>query len=208
LVRWRDTKAFWTKDSHGVAELDAESGRVMQAWATPRPGGGSIWHVPAPIGSPEANWIATGFIFGYGSLDVERIPPALRPIPGDRNDEPFVGMHVINLKDGHILSALLGRFSTLQAAARSANGKFLALGSSHMYGSGSKSQVVLWDIKQGHTPVRLDTSKIQGEMFGLAFSWNGAELWAMGRGNLFRWRLPEPLRDAAVNGSFPEQSSY
>ena len=205
LVRWRDTKAFWTKDSHGIAELDAESGRVMRAWATPRPGGGSIWHVPQPIGSPEANWIATGFIFGYRTLDDERIPPALRPIPGDRNDEPFVGMHVINLKDGHVLSALLGRFRTLQAAARSANGRFLALGSSDMYGSGSRNQVVLWDIKQGHTPVRLDTSKIQGEMSGLAFSWDGAELWAIVSGKLYRWRLPEPLRDAATNGSFPDQ---
>lgn len=209
-VRWRSTKTFWIEDLHGIAELDAFSGRVIRALAMPQrsgvlnsdDAGGASEHVPEPLGSPEANWIAAGFLLTV--RDNKNIPPSLEPHLGRFSDR-FVGMHVIDLKEGYILSALLGGSDTLQAAARSANGRFLALGSNGISGD-SSAQVVVWDIAQKRTPVRLDTSQFKGEIFALAFSWDGAQLWAMGRGKLYRWHLPEQFRDAASKGSFPDQS--
>lgn len=208
-VRWRDAKAFWVEDPSGVAELDVSSGRVLRAWAMPqrsgRPdsndGAGVAQWVPEPLGSPEAGWIATGFVLMLH--DDGRMPPTLQTSASD-NDR-FVGMHVINIKDGHVLSALLGRSDTLRAAARSAHGRLLALGSNGKNGD-SNGQAVLWDVAQGRTPVRLDTSQFKGEMYALAFSWDGQELWALGHGELFHWHLPDAIRDGVSQGNFPDQS--
>lgn len=206
-VRWRDPKVFWVEDQPGIAELDASSGRVLRALALPQRFGspdpddatGAAQWVPKPLGSPEAGWIAAGFVLMLA--DDGHMPPSLDKT-GNRNDR-FVGMHVVNLSDGRVLSALLGRADTLEAAARSAHGRFLALGANGIKHSGP--HVVLWDVAQARTPVQFETSS-QRELHALAFSWNGADLWALGDRELFRWPLPDSLRDAAVQGSFPDQS--
>lgn len=203
-VRWRDPKTFWVEDQPGIAQLDAASGRVLRALTLPQRFGtpdptdatGVAQWIPKPLGSPEAGWIATGFVLMMA--DDGHMPPT------KGGNDRFVGMHVVNLEDGRVLSALLGRSDTLQAAARSAHGRFLALGS-----NGARRgdrRFALWDIAQGRTPVQLETSS-NNEVHALAFSWNGADLWALCRGELLHWHLPDALIDAATGGSFPDQSS-
>lgn len=207
-VRWRGAKTFWTEDQLGIAELDAANGHVLRALPLPQRAGtpdrndasGVAPWVPTPLGSPEADWIASGFVLML--TDDGSMPPKL---DGDANrNDRFVGMHVVDLKDGRVhLSALLGRADTLQAAARSANGSLLAIGSNGIKPRGPK--VVLWDIAKAQTPVQLGTSA-RGELHALAFSWNGADLWALGSRELLHWQLPDALKDAASRGSFPDQS--
>ncbi|WP_266171256.1 hypothetical protein [Dyella subtropica] len=207
-VRWRGSKTFWTEDQPGIAELDAANGHVLRALPLPQrfgtpdrndAGGAAAW-VPTPLGSPEAGWIASGFVLML--TDDGSMPPKLDGAT-NRSDR-FVGMHVVDLKDGRVrLSALLGRADTLQAAARSANGRLLAIGSNGIKPRGPK--VVLWDIAKAQTPVRLSAPE-RGELHALAFSWNGADLWALSGGELLHWRLPDTLKDAAARGSFPDQS--
>ncbi|WP_233874637.1 hypothetical protein [Paraburkholderia adhaesiva] len=206
-VRWRDPKVFWVEDQPGIAELDAASGRVLRALALPQRFGfgapdphnatGVAQGAPTPLGSPEAGWIATGFELRLA--DDGHMPSSLYSVSNDNGS--FVGMHVVNLKDGHALSALLGRSEKLAAAARSAHGRFLALGGMKP----GSPHVVLWDIAQARTPVQLETSS-RSELHAVAFSWNGADLWALGDRELFHWSLPDSLRDAAAKGSFPDQS--
>ena len=119
----------------------------------------------------------------------------------------FVGMHVVDLKSGHVLSALLGSANNLKAAARSANGRFLAMGTTYTTG-GWKHRVTLWDVAQGRTPAQLDTSSIprDSEIQALAFSWSGSALWALGTRELMLWQLPAALRDHATRGAAPDQS--
>lgn len=206
-VRWRDPKTFWVEDQPGVAELDAASGRVLRAWAMPQRFGspdnndatGVAQWVPKPLGSPEAGWIATDFVLMLH--DNGYLPPTWEDA-AHQNDR-FVGMHVISLEDGRVWSALLGRSDTLEAAARSARGRFLALGSN---GPPRESpRVALWDVQQARTPLQLHAISTT-PVHALAFSWNGADLWALGDRELLHWPLPRALQDAATQGSFPEQS--
>ncbi|MFT4247469.1 MAG: hypothetical protein QM581_05430 [Pseudomonas sp.] len=216
-VRWRESSAFWIEDPAGIARLDAASGRVLRAIALPQRFGepnranatGMAQWVPRALGSPQAGWIATGFVLMLHDGG-NAMPP---PLDGSAGEvERFVGMHVVDLQSGEVLSALLGRSGTLEAAARSANGRFLALGSQadrspNVAGESSRGfPLALWEVAQRRTPVRLDTSATRGDAHALAFSWNGEDLWVLGDRQIYRWRLPPALRDAAGQGAFPDQS--
>ncbi|WP_165973483.1 hypothetical protein [Luteibacter rhizovicinus] len=206
-VRWRGQTSFWTEDASGIAELGASNGHVLRAFQVPQrfgtpdsndATGGASW-VPRALGSPEAGWIATGFVLSL--TDDGSMPPKIEGKP-DRSDR-FVGMHVVNVKDGSVrLSALLGRADTLKAAARSANGRLLALGSN---GVRAGPKVALWDMAKSQTSLQL-TAPGRGELHALAFSWNGADLWALTTSGILHWRIPDALIDAASHGSFPDQS--
>lgn len=111
-VRWRAHSSLWTEDQVGIAELDADNGRVLRAHAVPQRFGklnrldatGAAQWVPLPLGSPQAEWIALGFVLML--RDSGKLPPQLDAGPG--TEQRFVGMHVINVKDGRVcMSALL-----------------------------------------------------------------------------------------------------
>ncbi|MFT4246401.1 MAG: hypothetical protein QM581_00005, partial [Pseudomonas sp.] len=167
--------------------------------------------VPRALGSPQAGWIATGFVLMLHDGG-NAMPPPLHGSAGDV--ERFVGMHVVDLQSGEVLSALLGRSDGLQAAARSAHGRLLALGSNAMPSSnvavkrGQGFPLALWEVARRRTPVRLDTSATRGGVHAMAFSWGGEDLWVLSDRELYRWRLPPALRDAAGEGAFPDQSRY
>lgn len=210
-VRWRPSGSYWTEDSQGLAELDARTGRTLRTIALPQRFGtpnsvsaaGIAQWVPKPLGSPQGQWIATGFVLLLD--DDGSMPPPVK-YPGPKR-ERFVGMHVVDLKSGHVLSALLGTADNFKAAARSANGRLLAMGTTYTAG-GWKHHVALWDVAQGRTPVQLDTSSIpkDSEIHALAFSWSGSALWALGTRELILWQLPAALRDRATRGATPDQS--
>ena len=212
-VRWRGQKTVWVEDKPGIAELDAANGRVLRAFALPQrfgrlepfdASGTALW-VPKPLGSPEANWIATGFVLML--KDDGSLPPKLESSP-NQNDR-FVGMHVVDLHDGQVrFSALLGRSDTLAAAARSANGRWLALGANSVRPGNSKGpKVALWDVTKGQASVQLLAPQTRDQdIHALAFSWNGLDLWAFGGNGLLHWRLPDGMKDEAGSGSFPDQS--
>ncbi|TCV92686.1 hypothetical protein EC912_10624 [Luteibacter rhizovicinus] len=217
-VRWRGQKSVWLEDQPGVSVLDAASGRVLRAFALPQRFGtpnstdatGQAQWVPRSLGSPEANWIATGFILML--KDDGSLPPKLDANPDRHNrfdGDRFVGMHVVDLDDGHVrLSALLGRSDSLAAAARSANGRWLALGSNSVRPGGSKGpKVALWDVTKGQASVQLLAPRNRDpDLHALAFSWSGSDLWAFCDGGLLHWHLPDAFKDAASHGSFPDQS--
>ncbi len=208
-VRWRGQQSMWVEDQAGVAELQADSGRVLRAYRVPQRFGeidrvdasGVAQWVPVPLGSPQADWVALGFVLMLP--DRGSLPPNL---DGPEAKQRFVGMHVINVKDGHVcLSALLGRSNELRAAARSSNGQLLALGSDGVsYDLGGTA--ALWDTKACQPSVGLTVPARTGSLRALAFSWNGADLWALTNKGLLRWRLPDGLRDPARAGSMPDQS--
>ena len=210
-VRWRPSGTYWTEDSQGLAELDARTGRALRTIALPQRFGtpdsvnaaGIAQWVPKPLGSPQGQWIATGFVLLLD--DDGSMPPPVK-YPGPKRAR-FVGMHVVDLKNGHVLSALLGKADTFKAAARSANGRLLAMGTTYTTG-GRKHHVALWDVAQGRTPVQLDASSLpkDSEIEALAFSWNGSALWAIGTRELMLWKLPAALRDRATRGTAPDQS--
>lgn len=211
-VLWREPNHFWIEDKWGIAELDATDGRVLRTWMLPGCSDapecdvftGSP-HVAFPLGSPEAGWIAVGFV---ARLVIQDTGP---PVPADSktgqggNSRLFAGMHVIRTRDGRVLSALLGETNVVAAAARSANGRLLAFGTDRSIPAEQGRQVVLWDVDNAGTPVRL-TVPSGAHLNALAFSWDGADLWALSDRGLLRWRLPASLRDAARGKAFPEQS--
>nr|WP_199045892.1 hypothetical protein [Dyella sp. ASV24] len=207
-VRWRDAKVFWVEDQPGLAELDASTGRVLRALALPQRFGtpdpqdatGAAQWVPTPLGSPEAGWIATGFVLTPD--DDSQLPSSMRGAVAHHGR--IVGMHVVDLKDGHVLSAMLGPMDLLAAAARSAHGRYLVLGSNGAMHSGPR--LALWDIAQARTPDQLDASPSKSDVHALAFSWQGGDVWALGDRELFRWHLPDALHDAASPDSAPDQS--
>lgn len=202
LIHWRGAGGVWTEDPLGLAELDVETGRVLRAYPLPRrflgekTEGIANW-VPSPLGSPQRAWISVGYV-----LAPER-QTGLALQCTERN----VGMHVVNLQDGSVsFSAMLGCASTLRAAARSANGRFLALGANHPPPN-RMPLVAIWDVDQRKPLTKLQTAS-RGELYRLAFSWDGAYLWALCGKNLLRWKLPPSLQDKARSGSLPEQSHY
>ncbi|WP_334047464.1 hypothetical protein [Burkholderia cepacia] len=210
-VRWRPSGSYWTEDSQGLAELDARTGRTLRTIVLPRRFGapdsvsaaGIAHWAPKPLGSPQGHWIATGFELLLD--DDGSMPPPVKA-PGPKRAR-FVGMHVVDLKNGRVTSALLGAADTFKAAARSANGRFLAMGTTYKAG-GWKHRVALWDVALGRTPVQLDASSLpkNSEIQALAFSWDGSALWAIGTRELMLWKLPAALRDRAGQGAVPDQS--
>lgn len=210
-VRWRPSGSYWTEDPQGLAELDARTGRTLRAIALPQRFGspdpdnatGIAQWVPEPLGSPQGQWIATGFVLLLD--DDGSMPPPVK-YPGPKRAR-FVGMHVVDLKSGHVLSALLGPADDFKAAARSANGRFLAMGTTSTAGSRTH-RVALWEVAQGRTPVQLDASSLptDNEIRALAFSWDGSALWALGTHELLLWQLPAALRDRATRRAVPDQS--
>ena len=208
-VRWRGQKSLWVEDQTGIAELDVPSGRVLRAYRVPQRFGeinsvdasGVAQWVTVPLGSPQADWIALGFVLKLP--DSGNLPPKLDALGVKQH---FVGMHVINVKDGHVcLSALLGRADELRAAARSSNGQLLALGSDGV-SADANGTAALWDAKACQPSLRLAVPARAGSLRALAFSWNGADLWCLTRKGLLHWRLPDDLRDAARIGGMPDQS--
>lgn len=210
-VRWRPAGSYWTEDPQGLAELDARTGRTLrtielpQRFGAPNPAnaaGVAQW-VPEPLGSPQGQWIATGFVLLLD--DDGSMPPPVK-LSGAKRAR-FVGMHVADLKSGHVLSALLGPADDFKAAARSANGRFLAMGTTDN-SRGWTHRVALWDVARGRTPVQLDASALprDNEIHALAFSWDGSALWALGTRELLLWQLPAALRDRATRGAVPDQS--
>ncbi len=212
-VRWRPSGSYWTEDPQGIAELDANTGRTLRAIALPQRFGrpdpasaaGAAQWVPEPLGSQRGQWIATGFVLTL-SADGS-IPPAGESAGSD--GVRFAGMHVVDLKSGHVLSPLLGRADKLNTAAGSPSGRFLAMGSTYVHAGISTQRVALWDIARGRTPVQLDASPLSNdsEIRALAFSWNGSMLWALGQRELLLWQLPTTLRDRATLGNPPDQST-
>ncbi len=211
-VRLRDPQALWVEDAQGLAALDPTSGRVLRAFALPQRFGrpdpadasGVAQWVPTPLGSLQGGWIATGFVLMLADRGAEA--PQFAPSSASKTqaEARFVGMHVLEMDDGRVrLSALLGRADTLKAAARSAHGRLLALGSDAPAAAGP--QLALWQIAAAQTPLRL-ASPARGSLSALAFSWDGATLWALTDGGLLRWSLPLALRDPAGAGSYPEHA--
>ena len=93
-VRWRPSGSYWTEDSTPApphAAYDRLTAALRHAGFLQRR------RCRASLGSPQGQWIATGFA------------PARRrrKYPGPKRAR-FVGMHVVDLKSGHVLSALLG----------------------------------------------------------------------------------------------------
>ncbi|WP_295954850.1 hypothetical protein [uncultured Xanthomonas sp.] len=213
-VRLHDPHALWVEDAQGIAALDPTSGRVLRAFALPQRFGrpdpvdasGVAQWVPTPLGSLQGRWIASGFVLmlaDHGTGTPQFAPSgASKAQPEAR----FVGMHVLDMDDGRVrLSALLGCADALKAAARSAHGRLLALGSDAPAAAGP--QLALWQIAAAQTPLRL-ASPARGSLNTLAFSWDGATLWALTDGGLLRWSLPLALRDPAGAGSYPEHAKY
>ena len=210
-VRWRPAGSYWTEDPQGLAELDARTGRTLRTIALPQRFGapnpanaaGVAQWVPEPLGSPQGQWIATGFVLLLD--DDGSMPPPVKF--SDAKRARFVGMHVADLKSGRVLSALLGPANDFKAAARSANARFLAMGTTDTSG-GRTHRVALWDVAQGRTPVQLDASSLptDNEIRALAFSWDGTALWALSTHELLLWQLPAALRDRATRSAVPEQS--
>lgn len=207
-VRLRDPRALWVEDAEGLAELDPGSGRVLRAFALPQRFGvpdpfdasGVAQWVPTPLGSLQGGWIATGFVLLLDPHGTS--PPRFAPAAG--GGERFVGMHVVDLRDGRVrLSALLGRAETLKAAARSANGRLLALGSD---APGGGLQVAVWPLAATRPPLPLAAPARAG-LATLAFAWNGQALWALTDRGLLRWALPAALHDPAAAGAYPEHST-
>lgn len=207
-VRWRGEGSQWTEDQAGIAELQAGTGRVLRAHRVPQrfgeidqldASGVASW-VPTPLGSPQAQWIALGFVLMLP--DDGKLPP--RPEARGATQR-FVGMHVVNTQDGRVcLSALLGRADVLRAAARSANGQLLALGSERA-SARTGTPAALWDVRTCQPSLRLAVPE-RSSIEALAFSWQGTDLWGASSEGLLRWRLPEGLTDAARAGSHPDQS--
>lgn len=211
-VRWRPSGSYWTEDPQGITELDARTGRTLQTITLPQRYGipapasakGIAQGVPKPLGSPQGHWIATGFELLL--QDDGSIPPSVTNVRP--HGVSFVGMHVVDLKSGHVLSALLGQADTFKAAARSANGRFLAMGTTSIKAGIPTQRAALWDVAQGRTPVQLDASSLprDDEIHALAFSWDGSALWALGHRELLLWQLPAALRDRATRDGTPDQS--
>jgi hypothetical protein len=221
-VRWRDRRRYWTEDSIGINELESDSGRILRAIPlpprnggsqfsqgypeyqhgpsnTPPPSGMAPW-VPTSLGSPEAGWIAVGFmILSEADSKLEKggsHPSDTRA--AQAADERYFGMHVVDTERGALrFSALLGTANSLSATARSAHGRLLAL-------AADRNRVALWDIRTGVSPVAL--SGPYKDLRAVAFSWDGVYLWAVYRDGLRRWKLPAAIRDAATAGNFPDQS--
>ena len=205
-VAWRSPHRRWIEDERALAEYNRHDHRLLRAIALPqregKPGvdrlyGKAPW-APTPLGSPESQWIGVGFtLTGYDEQ--------FQPLPGNEGamfgggpGHSIVGMHIVDVKRNTVrFSALLGRASTLQAAARSSNGRMLALGAN------DERVVTLWDTDKATAPLKLS---IDYKVNRLAFSWDGAELWATSGQKLLYWSLPKPLWDASRNGSFPDQS--
>jgi hypothetical protein len=202
-VRWADGRRLWTEDARGLAELDADQGRALRAFLLPpRFGGvsaGRAQWVPPPLGSPAGGWIAVGYVGSTDEADRDALP--VRRV---RGADRVVGMYVVDLLQGLVrFGAHLGPASTLAAAARSASGRLLALGTTG--DPGRTPRVGLWDTESGRSPVRLDLPE-HGEVYALAFSWDGSALWALDDRLVFGWTLPPALRDGAQPGRWPEQS--
>ena len=124
-VRWRPSGSYWTEDSQ-AAELDARTGRTLRTIALPQRFGTPDSFSAAGV----AQWCPSRLVrrrvngSRQASCSCSTTTAACRPMkyPGPKRAR-FVGMHVVDLKSGHVLSALLGSANNLKAAARSANGR-------------------------------------------------------------------------------------
>lgn len=205
-VAWRNPHRRWIEDERALAEYNTHDNRLLRAIELPQREGkprvdrlyGKAPWAPAPLGSPESHWIGVGFVLtGYDEQ--------FQPLPGEEgarysgsSGDRIVGMHVVDVKNNKVrFSALLGQASSLQAAARSSNGRMLALGAN------DERVVTLWDTEKATAPLKLS---IHYDVNKLDFSWDGSELWATSGQKLLYWSLPKPLWDASRNGSFPDQS--
>ena len=205
---------FWVEYPTKLAELDKKSGRVQRTVPLPLPlhdmnrsptsFSFTPW-APRPLSAPTANWIAASFLQLHAPSQENPMPPVFGDNISSDHGGRFFGMHVMDVNLGTPrFSALLGRTDTLQAAARTANGRLLALGANAAYPDRG-STAALWDTTTGRAPVKLASMSTCAGFSAMAFSWDGLSLWALCNRQLLRWRLPENLQDQAAAGSFPDQ---
>ncbi len=214
-VLLRQARRLWAID-RSLVEWDADSGRLLHSWPLPqrfgdfppapgvqqRPSG---WD-PQALGSAEGGWVALGFTYllpekspGVPLIEARAAVAEKEPVPRERHS----GVHVMDTASGRVrLSALVGP-GLLSAFARSAGGRWLAVG-------GDPAWPRLWDLDTGGAGYQLAEPAQAGTRpphpTALAFSWDGRSVWGLSQRQLLRWELPAEAADAAGGGRFPDQS--
>ncbi|AMJ56473.1 MULTISPECIES: hypothetical protein [Stenotrophomonas] len=176
-VRWDGPgQGFWVEDPAGLTELDAASGRVSRVLSLPRRFGkadgnddaGMAQWVPAPLGSAAGGWIAVGFVLMEG----ERRNP---------------GMHVIDVASGKLKHSLvLPGLNALNAAAASADGRLLALGSN----DGSTPVLAIWNLDSGKSLSLNPSRSACWDLRQLHWAPQGDALVGLCGDGVARWPLP------------------
>ena len=146
----------------GASPMDARTGRTLRTIALPQRFGTPDSFSAAGV----AQWVPAAW-FAAGSMDRDRLRA-----PARRRRQHAAPMKY-PARNGALCRHARGgsqewtravgparqRANNLKAAARSANGRFLAMGTTYTTG-GWKHRVTLWDVAQGRTPAQLDTSSI------------------------------------------------
>ena len=203
-VRWRPSGSYWTEDSQG-----RRAGRPHRPHAAYDRLTAALRHAGF-LQRRRCRAMGAAAWFAAGSMDRDRLrAPArrrrqhARPMkyPGPKRAR-FVGMHVVDLKSGHVLSALLGS-ANLKAAARSANGRFLRWARPTPQAAGSIASHSGTSHRAAHP--RSSTHRRYPEQRRWPFR-GAVRLWALGTRELMLWQLPAALRDHATRGAAPDQS--
>ncbi|MDQ7728549.1 hypothetical protein [Halomonas sp. SpR8] len=178
-VRWMG-ESLWVEDLYGLAELDAESGRVERVIQAPqRYGNFPHQGVPAtpdlrdhpaswePIGSARGQWATSGF-----QLRLES------------RGEQVAGMHVFDTDKGsYLYSAVLDGQDHIHTAAASPDGRWLAMAAA--------DQLQLREVRTGRAPIALQVPA-EAYIRALAFSADSHDLYALTFSTVLHWRLPSP----------------
>lgn len=173
-VRWMG-ESLWVEDLYGLAELDAESGRVQRVIQAPQRYGDfpdqdtpDLRDHPAswePIGSAQGQWATSGFRLRLES-----------------GGERVAGMHVFDTDKGsYLYSAVIGGQDHVYAAAASLDGHWLAMAAA--------DQLQLHEARTGRTPIALKVPA-GAHIRALAFSADGRDLYALTFSTVLHWRLP------------------
>lgn len=178
-VSWMG-EPLWVEDLYGLAELDAESGRVVRVIQAPQrygdfphqgqPATPDLRDHPAswePIGSARGQWATSGFLLHLES-----------------GGKRVAGMHVFDTDKGsYLYSAVLDGQDHVYAAAASPDGRWLVMAAA--------DQLQLREARTGRTPVVLQVPA-QEKVRALAFSADSHDLYALTFSTVLHWRLPSP----------------
>ena len=191
-------QGVWVLDL-SLAEIDPRSGRTLRAWRAPLGSDQGIH--PAPL-------LMQGGAEAAVSFTVSAVGPNLDVIADDKHlaaSAQHSGVQVIDLANGKPRFSVLAHPGGLKSVARSACGKWLALG------GGSKEHkqpALLLDARTGQHQLHLDIGPEKSDSLrSLAFSWDGQKLWAIGHAGLIEWKLPAGLSEAHKAGCYPDQVS-